>query len=432
MIRFFLAVAVSSGIVATDAAVSPAEAPPGTARAADSRDPLAFGPVKFGLEALARAEGARNQILADSTFSPGNRDGGFLLRLRPSATATPRESLRVRLEGQWYGREDDKDLSRFILYQGYAETSWPGTGDVSIRAGRQEFVYGSAFILGADGFFDGLSFDAVKASFKLSDRLSVDLFGGEYVRGTSGGIAGKVYGAYGTFSLGEACAVDLYGFRDTGGAGATHPGGEHERTYSVGARLMARRGKTVAVEVEPVYQFGRKDRDGQSHASISAYGGHVDLTIDPAPGRYPGTLFLSYAFGSGDGNGTDGTFREFHNPDNDTSLIGDMSVIGDLSGVAVAGVAASGLQVFTAGGGVDVTEKLNVSLDGHRFRAVKVPSGVSRNVGTEVNLIMTYKVREPVAVSASVNRFFTGGFFRDAAGRGKDVDYAYLMFQAIF
>jgi hypothetical protein len=428
----FILVLSVVGCVAAVPGVSRSEEAPAAGGGAQSRDPLAFRPVKLGLDALLRIDGSRNQSLADFSFSPGNDDGRILARLRPSVTYAPTEYLTARVEGQWYAYADDTDFSRFLLYQGYAEGSWPGSGKVSLKAGRQEFVYGSTFILGADGFFDGLSFDAVKIGLKPIDGLSVDIFGGGYVDGTSGDIAGKLYGVYGTWSRGEDLAVDLYGFRDTGGAGLTHPGGEHERTWSLGARLLATIAKGVAVEVEPVYQFGRKDRGGQSHAHIGAYGGHVDLTIDPPLGRYPGKLFLSYAFGSGDRNGTEGKFREFHNPNHDSSLMGDMSVVGDLSGVAAGDIAASGLHVFTAGGGVDLSEKLNLSIDGHWFRAVKVPAGISRSVGTEANLILTYKLRETVSLLASVNRFFTGGFFRDAAGSGRDIDYGYLMFQATF
>lgn len=418
--------------VAPAPAVSGSEETSAAGAGAQSGNPRASGPLRLGLDALLRVEGARSQSLADSSFSPGNGDGRILARLRPSVAYAPADFLTARVEGQWYAFADDTDFSRFLLYQGYVEGSWPGSGAVSVRAGRQEFAYGGGFVLGADVFFDGLSFDAARIRLKPLAGVAVDLFGGEYVEGTSGDIAGKLYGVYGTWSRGEDLAIDLYGFRDTGGPGAMHPGTGHERTYSVGTRLVARMGKTLGIEVEPVYQFGRKARDGQDHARIEAFGGHADLTIDPSPGRYPGTFFLSYAFGSGDGDGTEGKFREFHNPNNDTALVGDMSIVGDLSGVAAGGVAASGLHAFTAGAGVDLAEKLNVSLDGHHFRAVKVPGGASRNVGTEVNLILAYKLRETASLLASANRFFTGGYFRDAAGSGKDVDYGYLMLQATF
>lgn len=400
-------------------------------------DPLTFGPVKLGLDALIRAETATNFSLGSFSFTPGNDERRILFRLRPSVTVTPSENFSARVEGQWYAFYDDKDFSIFSLYQGYVEGALPGVKEVSLKAGRQELVYGSTFLLGADTFYDGLTFDAAKLSWNPTEKISLDLFGGQYVKKWSGGIEGKLYGIYATYTPREAISADLYGFRDTGGAGETHVGGEHERTYSVGTRISGRIAKIAAVEVEPVYQFGRKNRDGISHNDVSAYGGHADVTIDPALGRYPGKIFFSYAFGSGDGNPEEGKFTEFHNPNNDTSLIGDMSVIGDLSGLSVvdqAGkeVRASGLNVVTAGGGIDVTEKLNVSLDGHYFRAVKTPAGISKEVGIETNLILTYKIKENISVLLSGNRFFTGDFFKNAAGSGKDIHYVYAQLQATF
>lgn len=395
-------------------------------------DPLRFGTVKLGLDSLVRPEATTNFSLGSFSFTPGNDEGRILFRIRPSVTVSPSENLSARVEGQWYAFYDDTDFSLFSLYHGYVEGALPGVKGVSLKAGRQEFVYGSGFLLGNDAFYDGLSFDAVKASLKPANGFSVDLFGGQYVRKNSGGIEGKLYGLYVVYAPMETLSVDLYGLRDTGGAGATHVGGEHEETYSVGTRFSGCIAKNVAFEVEPVYQFGRKNRDGASHNHISAYGGHADLTIDPPLGRYPGKVFLSYAYGSGDGNPEEGKFTEFHNPNNDTSIIGDMNVIGELSGITAGDATASGLQVFTAGGGVDLTEKLNLSLDGHYFRANKVAAGFSKEIGIETNLILTYKHSDRISVLLSGNRFFTGDFFKDAAGSGKDINYVYAQLQATF
>ena len=405
----------------------------GPARAQDDPpDPLKFGPVKLGLDSLVRPEAATDFSLGSFSFTPGNDERRILFRLRPSVTVMPSESLSARVEGQWYASYDDKDFSIFSLYQGYVEGLLPGVKGVSLKAGRQEFIYGSTFLLGADTFYDGLTFDAAKLSWRPAGKISIDLFGGQYVKKWAGGIEGKLYGIYATYKPRETLSVDLYGLRDTGGAGETHVGGDHERTYSMGTRLSGCIVKNVVFEVEPVYQFGRKNRDGASHNHISAYGGHADLTIDPPLGRYPGKIFLSYAYGSGDVNPEEGKFTEFHNPNNDTSIIGDMNVIGELGGLTVGSAAASGLQVFTAGGGLDLTEKLNLSLDGHYFRADKVPAGFSKEIGIETNLILTYKLKENVSVLASANRFFTGDFFKDAAGSGKDINYVYAQLQATF
>jgi hypothetical protein len=431
LFSFFGSVALALALVLSPA-VSLSETSPAEEGEKKADDPLRFGPVKFGLDALMRGEGAANFRLGSFSFTPGNDEGRILFRIRPSVTVSPSENLSARVEGQWYAFYDDRDFSLFSLYQGYVEGVLPGVKGVSLKAGRQEFVYGSTFLLGNDTFYDGLTFDAAKVSWKPAEKFSLDLFGGQYVKKWSGGIEGKFYGIYATYTPREALSVDLYGFRDTGGAGETHVGGEHELTYSVGTRLSGRISKNTAFEVEPVYQFGRKNRDGASHNHISAYGGHADLTIDPALGRYSGKFFLSYAYGSGDGNPQQGKFTEFHNPNNDTSLIGDMNVIGELGGLTVGTATASGLQVVTVGGGVDVTGKLNVSLDGHYFRANKVPGGFSKEIGFETNLILTYKIDDHISVLLSGNRFFTGGFFKDASGSGKDISYAYLQAQATF
>lgn len=405
----------------------------GGAREGEAKDPLQFGPLKAGLDAMIRGESVNNFNLNDVTHTPGHRDSRLLVRVRPSLTVTPTDYLTARVEGQWYASYNDVKFNTFRLYQGYLEGSLPGR-KATLKAGRQELVYGSSFMLGADTFFDGLSYDAVKLMVKPMEPLAVDFFAGKYLKDNSGGITGELYGVYGTYTANDAFSVDIYGLLDTGGAGMT-PDGKDERTWSVGARLAGKVGKLVAFEVEPVYQFGRHIEE-TAHRNISAFGGHADLSIDPALGRYPSKGFVSYAFGSGDGGGN-GKFREFHNPNNDTPLIGDMSVVGDLSGVTAIGpggnaVHASGLHVITVGGGVDVTEKLNVSLDGHYFWATKTAAGVSTDVGFESNLIFTYKLTDKISFLAGANRFFTGNFFKDATGSGKDINYGYLQVQVTF
>lgn len=425
---------------------------------AGENDPLQFGPLKIGFDAMVRGESTNNFTFTDFTFAPDDNDQRILMRFRPSLTFAPNDLLSARVEGQWYAFYNDEDFDKASLYQGYVEGKLPNE-KVALKAGRQELVYGSVFMLGSDSFFDGLTYDAVKLTVRPTDPLSVDLFGGKYAKQQADGVEGELYGIYGSYTAdGEELGLDLYGLLDKGEDGLLRNADDHERTYSVGARLTGKLGRDVAIEVEPVYQFGRKNIDGSSHDDIRAFGGHADLTVDlhrckeviwtlcklvksdlqpPVPGRYPGQLFLSYAYGSGDDDENDGKFRQFSNPNNDTALIGDSSVIGDLSGVTAidpAGneVSASGLHVVTAGVGVDVTEKFNISLDGHYFRADKTPGGIDREIGFESNLILTYALSDQVSLLLSGNRFFTGEFFRDATGSGKDINYGYLQLQATF
>jgi hypothetical protein len=394
-------------------------------------------PEKYGLDFMARAEQAARFDLGSSSFTRENDEGRLLLRIRPSVAATPSENLSVLVEGQWYAFYGDSDFSLLSLYQGYAEEVLPGENRVSFRAGRQEFVYGSAFLLGSDAFYDGLAFDAVKLAWTRPREISVDLFGGRYVKKWAGNTEGTLYGIYAVCPLRESLSIDLYGFRDTGAPGSVHVGGEHEVAYSAGGRLVGKTAGKVSYELEPVYQFGRKSRDGVSHYGIRAFGGHADIALDLTLGRRPGKVFLSYAYGSGDGDPQEGKSTEFRNPNNDSPLVGGMNVVGDLSGLTVADpagneVRASGLHGVTARVESDVTEKINVSLAGHYFRADKVPAGCGKEIGVETNLIFACKWNKSVSTLLSVNRFFTGEFFRGAAGSGKDIDYAYAQLQATF
>src|SRR3990172_5064627 len=168
-------------------------------------------PVKLGLDSLVRAEATGNFSLGNFSFTPGNDEGRILFRLRPSVTMAPSENLTALVEGQWYAFYDDRDFSLFSLYQGYVEGVVPGVRGVSLKAGRQELVYGSTFLLGADTFYDGLTFDAAKLSWKPAEKFSIDLFGGQYVNKWAGGIEGRLYGIYAIYKPRGTLSADLYG-----------------------------------------------------------------------------------------------------------------------------------------------------------------------------------------------------------------------------
>ncbi len=384
-----------------------------------------FGAVTPGLDLMARAETATDFSVSDFAFTPRKDESRILVRARPSLSFGPSGFFRARLEGQWYGAFDGRDLSRFSVYQGFVEASLPVVEAVAAKVGRQEFVHGSAFMLGADTFYDGLSFDAVKLSVKPSKSFSVDAFGGQYVTSNSGGVEGKLHGVYATFAPRKTASVEIYGFDDTGRA-AVDAGGAHERTYSLGTRVCVKGGGRVDIEIEPVWQFGRTGVAGAAREDVRAFGGHIDVAIPVRVGGRSGNVFLSYAYGSGDGDPDDGTFREFRDPDNDTPLIGGMHVVGDLSGLQVAGRAASGLRIARAGWAIDATRKLNVSVDGHYFRADRAPAGVRKDIGVETDFVLTCKFSEGVSLLLSADRFFAGGFFKDAAGSARDIGYYYL------
>jgi hypothetical protein len=274
---------------------------------------------------------------------------------------------------------------------------------------------------------DGLSYDAVRLRIKPAEPLTVDLFGGAYARPFSGGVEGTLAGAYAAYTFSEGTGVEAYALHDTGSVNRI--AGEYLNTW--GLRGTAKAGP-VSFEFEPVFESGRH-YSGVAGADdrINAYGGHFDLNVDTTLSGLHNHIFLSCALGSGSNDAANGltTKKEFRNPNNDTSLVGDMHVITDLSGLTVNGRHASGLRAYALGWGVDLTKEVNFTATGRYFTADSSPAGFSRELGREADFILTWNIADGLSVITGYDRFFTGAFFRDVSGSGKDIDYGYLMVQ---
>jgi hypothetical protein len=384
---------------------------------------------KIGVGGFLRGEGAGNFRLTDFGYQPAHGEGRFLYRVKPYAYWHPTDYLDIHAEGQGYGFSggSHQEFHKYSLYQGYVEAKIPGSELLALKGGRQEFSYGSTFILGPDSFFDGLSFDAARLRIRPVEPLTVDLLVGAYATSFSGGVEGNLAGAYATYVFSEGAAVEAYAFRDSGST--DHHAGEYLATW--GLRGTTKVGP-VSLELEPVYQSGRTFNSVQgSNDRIDAFGGHLDATSESVLAGYNNKFFLSYAYGSGSSNAANGVSaaREFRTPNNDNSLVGDISVVGDMSGITVGDHHASGLQIYTLGWGIDLTKEVNFSATGRHFRANAVEGAFSKNLGLETDFTLTYNMSDGLSFIVGYDRFFTGGFFRDASGSGKDIDYGYLMAQ---
>jgi hypothetical protein len=348
--------------------------------------------------------------------------------VKPYVYRHPTDYLDIHLEGRGYGFTGGSQYSgRSSLYQGFVEAKLPEKNLLALKIGRQEFVYGSTFILGSNSFYDGLVFDAFRLRAQPAAPLSIDLLGGFYGSPFATGLDGNLMGAYATYVFSEGNGIEAYALRDTGSV--QHHHGEHLDIW--GIRGTAKLG-LLALEFEPVYESGKTSNPNTgANDSISAYGGHVDLTAGTELGGHNNKFVLGYALGSGDRNAAEGiTFKkEFRNPDNDTALVGDMNVMFDLSGITVAGRHASGLHIFTLGWGIDISKKLNFTATGHYFLAHGVENGFSRGIGLETDFNLTYTINDNFSVIFAYDHFFAGGFFKDASGSRDDIHYGYVMLQ---
>ncbi len=391
-----------------------------------------------GSQIRLRGDFVRNQSLTDFAFASGQREAQFLQRSRLNVSAEDTVlGVKAFAQGQWYGRWGGTDhRSDVDLYQGYVEWEKVLGSPLSLRAGRQEFAYGSTFFLGANDFYNGLSWDGLKVTVAPRDGVAVDLLGARMAKLNRGDPDLYLSGLHATVPVYEGGALDGYLFYNRGGFPLMHREVElidgDQWWLTAGVRFAGKVGG-FDYEVEPQVQWGRvKAALGDGKDRVRAYGGHVDLGYTFSLPWRP-RLFAAYAFGSGHNDITKGKYGEFHgNIFNDNYLVGDMSVVTDLSGVTVDGTHASGMQVWVAGISVNPLTTLNLNLDVHRFRARAVPDNFSKDVGWEANLVGTYKPTKWLSFLVGLNRFFTGRLFEQATGSRRNIDYLYLQGQVEF
>jgi len=386
--------------------------------------------LKVGVSGYLRGEGSNNftYSLAGSGYTPDSGAGRLAYRIIPYLEWNPTAYLAITLQGQGYGFTlGSPRESQYSLYQTYLELSPLPAKWISLKLGRQEFVYGSAFILGGNSFYNGLTFDAARLRITPLAELTLDLLGGSYAAPQSRYFRDSLVGAYLTYPLREGSGIEAYYLRDQGPQ-LTHSG---EQLESVGIRGTARFGP-ASLEIEPVYQSGRLADSTGRVEKIDAWGGHLDVTMDAEIKGVRNTFSCGYAYGSGSRDAADGrsTRREFSNTTNNSSLIGDMGLFHDLSGVTTNdGIHASGLQIATAGWGIDLLKNLNFTATGRSYRAAYTQAGMSRNLGVESDFILTWNMGDGTALILAYDHFFTGGFFREATGSTSDMEYGYAMLQ---
>lgn len=385
--------------------------------------------LRYGIAGHLRGEGAGEFRISDAAPVSGHREERFVHRIKPYVYWHPEDYIHMHLEGQAYGYHgSSQEFSKVSLYQGFVELNWPGNDLMTIRGGRQELTYGSAFILGSDSFNDGLSFDGGTLRLHPSPSLSVDLLLGRYARSFSAATNGYVGGLYGVLGLGEGRSLDAYWLRDTGIA--ERVGGEY--LAHAGLRGFWQRGD-LSLELEPVLVHGRT-RAGSGLERIEAYGGHADAHLGFDLSGRSGKIQFGYAMGSGSHSAVDGgsTAREFRNPNHDSAVVGDIGLFGDLSGVTVTDASgndhhASGLHAFSLGLGLDLTKTVNFSAAGRYFRADAVKSGVSKRLGFEADAAITWATCDYFSLIAGYDRFYPGPYFREPGGISRPVQYGYVM-----
>jgi len=391
-----------------------------------------------GAQVRLRGDFVKNQNLTDFTFTPAHKEAQFLERTRLQASIENHSlNLEAFVQGQWYGRWGGLDKRcDFDLYQGYIEWEKVLNLPISLKAGRQEFLYGSAFFIGTNDFYNGLSWDGFKTGINPFEELVVDILGAKMAKLNPGDPDIYLAGLYTTYKIYKEGSLEGYLFYNKGGFPISHREfvliDSGQKWFTLGARLAGKMGR-FDYELEPQFQWGKvKNAIGDGKDVVRAFGGHLDLGYTFKLPWEP-RIFGAYAYGSGDNNPFNRRYREFHGAVfNDSYIFGDMNVIADMSGVTVNDVHASGLQIWIGGLEVKPLPKLGITLRAHRFLANKVPSGFSKEIGTEIDWDISYKLTKGISFLVGLNRFFTGRFFRQASGSKKNIDYGYVQAQLEF
>ena len=392
-----------------------------------------------GGQVRLRGDFAENQNFTDFSFTPGSREAQFLERTRLQGSV---ENHALNLEGfvqvQWYGRWGGTDRrSDFDLYQGYIEWEKILGSSVSLKAGRQEFSYGSAFFIGTNDFYNGLVWDGAKGSAKPFESLNIDVLGAKMAKLNPGDPDIYLAGLYTAYKIYKEGSLEGYLFHTKGGFPLSHREfvliDSSQKWFTLGGRFAGKM-SGLDYELEPQFQWGKvRKTTGDGRDLVRTYGGHIDLGYTFKLLWEP-RVFGAYAYGSGDNNPYDGRYREFHGSifNDDSNLYGEMKVIPDQSGVTVNDIHASGLQIWVGGLSINPLPKLNVTFRVHHFLANKVPSGFSHQIGTELDLPISYKLTKGISFILGLEKFYTGSFFEQASGSKKNIEYAYIQAQVEF
>ncbi len=395
--------------------------------------------VDAGGQVRLRGDFAKNQNFTDFVFTPGHREAQFLERTRLQGSV---ENHALNLEGfiqiQWYGRWGGRNKRSDVdLYQATVQWEKIGGSSMSLKAGRQEFLYGSAYFIGANDFYNGLTWDGAKGSMKPVDSFTIDLLGAKMGKLNPGDPDIYLVGLYNTYQIFKEGSIEGYLFYNKGGFPISHREfvliDSGQEWFTLGGRFSGKMGG-LDYGLEPQFQWGKvRQAVGDGRDLVRAYGGHIDLGYTFKFPWQP-RVFGSYAFGSGDNNPFDGRYREFHGStfNDDSDLFGEMKVIPDQSGITVNDIHASGLQIWVLGLSVNPLSHLNVTARGHHFIANKVPSGFSHRVGTEVDLVISYRLSKAISFIVGLEKFYTGRFFEEASGTKRNIEYGYIQAQLDF
>jgi hypothetical protein len=399
-----------------------------------------------------------NRAAADFAAKGDANNTYFLMRERLHLGYTPATWLKLYGEMQdagayWDDRNPSPDNDHVMLRQAWIGLGDPSQFPLTLKAGRQELIYGDQRLVGiADWLNIGHVFDAVKLRYETA-AFWIDAFVSQPV--IPDRFEFDVSDPHDRFSGLYASTRKLIPFQESQLYFLAHNVDEHSATeqndklyplasprdiYTIGARVKSLLQKLNGwdYEAEVAGQFGRfKYSNTTPSLEQRALAAHVAGGYTWT--RTPGTprLGLEYNFASGDSNPTDGKHGTFDNlfPTNHGAY-GIMDFF-----------ALQNMHDLHTSGSIKPIEKVTIKLDGYAYWLADTQdyfysaNGAPRKtggygltptagsyVGSEVDLTGNYAITQYASFQAGFGHFFKGDYITDSLathGGSKDANYVF-------
>lgn len=377
-------------------------------------------------------------------FNSTREDLYWLSRLRLNATVTPSKQLSfqaqvqdARVAKKTVGPTGAPFKAPIDLRMGFADVG-SSTGPVTVRAGRQELVYGEQRLIGHVSWLNAArTFDGVKTTVRTK-TFAVDVFAASVVRILDGefdksGNGNRFAGVYGTTAkLIPGATVEPYVLfkrdvnlrAEAGGLGTL-------KQTTTGVRVAGKLPARLDYGVEMALQRGSLGTD-----DLSAWAGHWQLR-ESLPG--PGAVKLTgeYNFASGDEDPADdvrGTFDQLYPTPHDkyglADQIGWKNVHHARAGFEITPL--KGLPFTTNYHSWWLAEANDAIYNAGSAVLARVATGAAdRHVGQEIDFQVSRALTPQLQAAAGYAHIVPGAFLK-AATPGASYSHPYVMLTYVF
>ncbi|MBI5749181.1 MAG: alginate export family protein [Nitrospinae bacterium] len=302
---------------------------------------------------------------------------------------------------------------------------------LSVRVGRQVMAYGEHRLIGGFEWSNNArSFDAVKLMYN-AETFGVDLWSARIYETSTTSSDSDFNGIYATYKGIPSNTVDLYYLQDTvpksAVSGSPNDANDANKGRDVSTYGLRLNGKLADMDYtgEIALQGGTRTNTGtEVKQEASAYAVKAGYTIPSVMGLRVGA---EYDSATGDDSGTADKKEDFQNlyPTNHY-LYGFTD---DISW--------SNMKAWAVVASLKPVEGLWLGAEYWNYTAAKVASGVSDNLGNEINLMARYPLMDAVKLEATWVRRTAGegggkDYYGNSLAKDKISDFIYLSANVVF